>query len=65
MSLVHARIRGSQYAAAVPIFVDRALNDRPILIYGDGQQTRDFIFVKDVVAANIFFGTAVLENRSL
>jgi UDP-glucose 4-epimerase len=47
----------SQYAAAVPIFVDRAKNDQPILIYGDGEQTRDFIFVKDVVAANVFFGT--------
>ena len=44
----------SQYAAAVPIFIDKALRNEPITIFGDGQQTRDFIYVKDVVAANIF-----------
>lgn len=43
----------SQYAAAVPIFITKALKDDPITIYGDGEQTRDFIFVKDVVQANI------------
>lgn len=43
----------SQYAAAVPIFINNALNNKPIIIYGDGSQTRDFIFVKDVVEANI------------
>ena len=47
----------SQYAAAVPIFIDRALKNEPIVIFGDGEQTRDFIFVKDVVAANAFFAT--------
>ncbi|MDD4097611.1 MAG: NAD-dependent epimerase/dehydratase family protein [Lentisphaeria bacterium] len=45
----------SQYAAAVPIFVSRALRQEPITIFGDGEQTRDFIYVKDVVAANAFF----------
>ncbi|MDP4190728.1 MAG: NAD-dependent epimerase/dehydratase family protein [Bacteroidota bacterium] len=43
----------SQYAAAIPIFVSRALKNEPIIIYGDGDQTRDFIYVKDVVQANI------------
>jgi UDP-glucose 4-epimerase len=47
----------SQYAAAIPIFIDRALKHEPITIYGDGGQTRDFINVKDVVAANVFFAT--------
>jgi UDP-glucose 4-epimerase len=47
----------SQYAAAVPIFVDKAVRNEPITIYGDGEQTRDFIYVKDVVAANVFFAT--------
>ena len=46
---------GSQYAAAVPIFISRAVNNKPITIFGDGEQTRDFIFVKDIVAANAFF----------
>ena len=47
----------SQYAAAVPIFIHRALKDEPITIYGDGEQTRDFIFVKDIAAANAYFAT--------
>jgi len=41
----------SQYAAAVPIFIDRALRGEDIVIYGDGSQVRDFIFVKDVISA--------------
>src|ERR1035437_453184 len=47
----------SQYAAAVPIFIDRAVKNLPITIHGDGEQTRDFIYVKDIVAANVFFAT--------
>lgn len=43
----------SAYAAAVPIFINKALKNEPIIIYGDGLQTRDFIYVKDVVSANI------------
>ena len=43
----------SQYAAAIPIFIYRALQGQDIVIYGDGSQVRDFIFVKDVVAAGI------------
>ena len=44
----------SAYAAAVPIFTAKALNNEQISVYGDGEQTRDFIYVKDVVAANAF-----------
>ena len=47
----------SQYAAAMPAFIAHALRNEPITIFGDGQQTRDFIFVKDIVAANIFIAT--------
>lgn len=47
----------SQYAAAIPIFISKALKNEPIIIYGDGEQTRDFIFVKDVVKANILAAT--------
>lgn len=42
---------GSQYAAAVPIFVRRALRGEDVVIFGDGSQVRDFIYVKDVVSA--------------
>ena len=45
----------SKYAAVVPAFVEKATKNEPITIFGDGFQTRDFIYVKDVVAANAFF----------
>lgn len=43
----------SQYAAAIPIFVAKAVKNETITIFGDGEQTRDFINVKDVVRANV------------
>ena len=51
----------SQYAAAIPIFIHKALRHQPVTIFGDGQQTRDFIYVKDIVAANAFLA----ENEEL
>ena len=43
----------SEYAAVIPRFINRVLNNQPPIIFGDGNQTRDFTFVKDVVKANI------------
>jgi UDP-glucose 4-epimerase len=43
----------SDYAAVIPRFINRVLENKPPVIYGDGQQTRDFTFVKDVVRANV------------
>lgn len=43
----------SQYAAVVPQFIKRISEGNPPIIFGDGEQTRDFTFVKDVVEANI------------
>ena len=51
----------SEYSAVVPAFVVQATSNEPIIIFGDGQQTRDFIYVKDVVAANVFFA---LESQA-
>jgi nucleoside-diphosphate-sugar epimerase len=45
----------SDYAAVVPAFIERAIRNQPITIFGDGRQTRDFIYVKDAVAASVFF----------
>ena len=43
----------SMYAAAIPIFVQRLLDGKPITIFGNGGQTRDLINVRDVVRANL------------
>lgn len=42
------------YAAAVPIFIEKALKNQDITIFGDGGATRDFIYVKDIVGALAF-----------
>lgn len=41
------------YAAVIPIFINKALKGEPLMIYGDGTQSRDFIHVEDVVNANL------------
>lgn len=43
----------SQYAAVIPKFIDLVQQGKPPIIYGDGRQTRDFTFVRDVIQANI------------
>lgn len=42
------------YAAAVPIFIEKAVRGEDITIFGDGGQTRDFIYVKDIAGALAF-----------
>lgn len=39
----------SPYSGVIAIFADRIANDRPITIFGDGEQVRDFVYVADVV----------------
>ncbi|MCD6393935.1 MAG: SDR family oxidoreductase [Planctomycetes bacterium] len=48
----------SQYAAAIPAFVTSILKDTPPTIYGDGEQSRDFTYVDNVVAANLLAAEA-------
>jgi len=43
----------SDYAAVIPNFVNRVMAGKEPIIYGDGEQTRDFTFVRDVVQANV------------
>jgi nucleoside-diphosphate-sugar epimerase len=43
----------SEYSAVIPKFINCLLNNRPITIYGDGEQSRDFTFVENVVQANM------------
>jgi UDP-glucose 4-epimerase len=49
---VGARQRG-QYGMVIPRFVSQALSNNPITVYGDGKQTRCFLYVKDCVSALI------------
>ena len=48
---------GSPYSGVISIFVDRLLRGQVPTIFGDGEQTRDFVFVSDVVQANLLAGT--------
>jgi len=43
----------SQYAAAIPAFVTAILKDKPPTVYGDGEQSRDFTYIDNVVEANL------------
>jgi UDP-glucose 4-epimerase len=43
----------SPYAAVIPLFISSVLAGKPPVIFGSGEQTRDFTFVRDVVQANI------------
>ncbi len=43
----------SQYAAVIPIFVSQMLDGKPPMIFGDGEQSRDFSYVANVVHANL------------
>jgi UDP-glucose 4-epimerase len=48
----------SQYAAAIPAFVTMMLNNKQPTIYGDGEQTRDFTYIDNVVHANLLAANA-------
>ena len=52
---------GSPYAAVVPKFVTAAQANEGPVIYGDGEQTRDFVFVANVVQANMLACAAPAE----
>jgi nucleoside-diphosphate-sugar epimerase len=52
---------GSEYAAVVPRFATAALTGGPVTIYGDGEQSRDFTFIGDVVQANLLAAEAPPE----
>ncbi|WP_247730592.1 NAD-dependent epimerase/dehydratase family protein [Halovivax limisalsi] len=56
--------RGGDYAGVIRVFVEQALSGGPITVHGDGSQTRDFVFVDDVVRANLAAATADRVGRA-
>jgi nucleoside-diphosphate-sugar epimerase len=52
----------SAYAAVIPKFFEAALEDRAASLYGDGRQTRDFVYVDNVVDANLLAASAPTET---
>jgi nucleoside-diphosphate-sugar epimerase len=48
----------SHYAAVIPLFISSILDGRPPLIHGDGEQSRDFTFIDNVVHGNLLASTA-------
>ena len=52
----------SQYATVVPAFIERISQGLPPIIHGDGEQSRDFTFIADVVQANILAAESDAEG---
>jgi UDP-glucose 4-epimerase len=52
----------SQYAAVVPLFMTAIAGGKPITIYGDGEQSRDFTYVANVVDATVRAADAADAN---
>ena len=55
---------GSAYAAVIPLFVSALLRGEPPTVHGDGEQTRDFTFIGNVVAGNLLAAEAPAEQAA-
>ena len=55
----------SPYSGVISIFMKMAIEDQAPVIYGDGNQSRDFIYVKDVVNANLLAATSAPANGDI
>lgn len=53
----------SPYSGVISIFTDRIKKNEVITIFGDGKNTRDFVFVKDVVQANLLAGKKKINKK--
>ncbi|RDI74281.1 Nucleoside-diphosphate-sugar epimerase [Gaiella occulta] len=55
----------SQYAAVVPRFIRAIVEGRPVTVHGDGEQSRDFTYVENVVRANLLAGDAPVVSGEI
>ena len=55
----------SQYAAVIPLFIANMKSNISPVIYGDGEQSRDFTYVSNVVLGNILAAQASVESGSV
>ncbi len=53
----------SEYSAAIPRFINLMLDDNQPIIFGDGEQSRDFTYVENVVEANILAANSKLTGK--
>lgn len=55
----------SPYSGVITIFMDRLQRGEQVTVFGDGQQTRDYVHVSDIVQANLLAGTAKSAARNV
>lgn len=55
----------SPYSAVIPRFINGLLENKPLTIYGDGEQSRDFTYVQNVVEANVLVMKSVVEGEAI
>lgn len=53
----------SPYVGVTTIFINNVLNNKPMVVYGDGMQTRDFVWVKDIAEANYLAANSNISNE--
>lgn len=57
------RQKAGKFGAVIPKFITRVLDNKPPVIFGDGLQTRDYVFVKDVAEADVMLLEALIDGK--
>jgi len=57
------RQNAGKFGAVIPKFITRVLDNKPTRIFGDGLQTRDYVFVKDMAQADVMILEALIDGK--